>query len=76
MGYRHFDTAKIYGNEAALGRVIQNSGIPREEFFITSKVWTTDLGYRATKKAFEQTCQKLNVTYLDMYLIHLPVLNT
>ena len=44
MGYRHFDTAKIYGNEAALGRVIQNSGIPREEFFITSKVWTTDLG--------------------------------
>lgn len=70
MGYRHFDTAKIYGNEAALGRVIQNSDIPREEFFITSKVWTTDLGYRATKKAFEQTCQKLNVTYLDMYLIH------
>ncbi|ETT36076.1 2,5-didehydrogluconate reductase [Paenibacillus sp. FSL R5-192] len=70
MGYRHFDTAKIYGNEAALGRIIQNSGIPREEFFITSKVWTTDLGYRATKKAFEKTCQKLNVTYLDMYLIH------
>ncbi|NMI03384.1 aldo/keto reductase [Paenibacillus sp. SZ31] len=70
VGYRHFDTAKIYGNETALGRVIQKSGIPREEFFITSKVWTTDLGYRATKKAFEQTCRKLNVTYLDMYLIH------
>ncbi|MGG1637597.1 aldo/keto reductase [Paenibacillus sp. FSL K6-3182] len=69
-GYRHFDTAKIYGNEEALGREILKSGIPREQFFITSKVWTTDLGYRATKKAFEQTCKKLNVTYLDMYLIH------
>lgn len=69
-GYRHFDTAKIYGNEEELGRELQKSGIPREEFFITSKVWTTDLGYHATKKAFEQTCRKLNVTYLDMYLIH------
>ncbi|MEK3916203.1 aldo/keto reductase [Paenibacillus sp. FSL H7-0331] len=70
VGYRHFDTAKIYGNEEELGRELQNSGIPREQFFITSKVWTTDLGYEATKKAFEQTCKKLNVTYLDMYLIH------
>lgn len=69
-GYRHFDTAKIYGNEEALGREIQKSGIPREEFFITSKVWTADLGYQATKKAFVETCRKLNVTYLDMYLIH------
>ncbi|MFE4571747.1 aldo/keto reductase [Paenibacillus chitinolyticus] len=69
-GYRHFDTAKIYGNEGALGRVIQKSGIPREEFFITSKAWTTDLGYHTTRKAFEQTCRRLNVTYLDMYLIH------
>ncbi|MBA9084347.1 Glyoxal reductase [compost metagenome] len=70
VGYRHFDTAKIYGNEEALGRELQKSGNPREQFFITSKVWTTDLGYEATKKAFEQTCKKLNVTYLDMYLIH------
>lgn len=70
VGYRHFDTAKIYGNEEALGRELQKSGIPREQFFITSKVWTTDLGYEKTKKAFEQTCKKLNVTYLDMYLIH------
>lgn len=69
-GYRHFDTAKIYGNEEALGREIYKSEIPREQLFITSKVWTTDLGYRATKIAFEQTCRKLNVTYLDMYLIH------
>ncbi|PQP81605.1 aldo/keto reductase [Paenibacillus sp. PCH8] len=70
IGYRHFDTAKIYGNETALGRVIQKSDIPREKFFITSKAWTTDLGYHATRNSFEQTCQRLNVTYLDMYLIH------
>jgi diketogulonate reductase-like aldo/keto reductase len=70
IGYRHFDTAKIYGNEEKLGAAIQKSQIPREEFFITSKVWNTDHGYEATKKAFEQTCKKLNVEYLDMYLIH------
>jgi diketogulonate reductase-like aldo/keto reductase len=70
IGYRHFDTAKIYGNEKDLGLAIEKSQIPREEFFITSKVWNTDHGYEATKKAFEQTCKKLNVEYLDMYLIH------
>ena len=69
-GYRHFDTARIYGNEAELGRVIANSGIPREEFFLTSKVWTTDLGEERTRRAFEQSCKKLKTTYLDMYLIH------
>lgn len=68
VGYRHFDTAKIYGNEEALGRELQKSGNPKEQFFLTSKVWTTDLGYEATKKAFKQTCKKLNVTYLDMML--------
>ncbi|AOZ91191.1 aldo/keto reductase [Paenibacillus crassostreae] len=70
IGYRHFDTAKIYGNEDVLGREIQKSKIPREEFFITSKVWNTDHGYKATLKAFEQTMNKLKVDYLDMYLIH------
>ncbi|SEB99217.1 aldo/keto reductase [Paenibacillus sp. GP183] len=70
IGYRHFDTAKIYGNEKILGIEIQKSQIPREEFFITSKVWNTDHGYEAAKRAFEQTCKKLNVEYLDMYLIH------
>ncbi|OPJ61616.1 aldo/keto reductase [Clostridium chromiireducens] len=69
-GYRHFDTAKIYGNEKKLGMEIQKSKIPREEFFITSKVWNTDLGYEATKKAFKRTCENLNVEYIDMYLIH------
>lgn len=70
VGFRHFDTAKIYGNEQALGTAIEKSQIPREKFFITSKVWNTDHGYKATKNAFEQTCKKLNVKYLDMYLIH------
>ncbi|WP_139999784.1 aldo/keto reductase [Paenibacillus paridis] len=69
-GYRHFDTARIYGNEEALGREIQKSGIAREDFFLTSKVWTTDLGYAQTLRAFEKSCQKLNTNYLDMYLIH------
>lgn len=70
VGYRHFDTAKIYGNEESLGREIKKSQIAREKFFITSKVWNTDLGYKSTKKAFEQTCKNLKVEYLDMYLIH------
>lgn len=75
VGYRHFDTAKIYGNEEKLGLEILKSRIPREEFFIASKVWNTDLGYKATKKAFELTCKKLNVKYLDMYLIHFAAPN-
>ncbi|MNO40535.1 putative oxidoreductase [compost metagenome] len=70
VGYRHFDTAKIYGNEEALGREIRKSQIPRGQFFITSKVWNTDHGYKETKKAFERSLQKLGVAYLDMYLIH------
>ncbi|WP_051236023.1 aldo/keto reductase [Paenibacillus pinihumi] len=69
-GYRHFDTARIYGSEEALGQVISNSGIARKEFFLTSKVWTTDLGYEQTLRAFEKSCKKLNTTYLDMFLIH------
>ncbi len=70
VGYRHFDTARIYGNEEALGREIHKSQIPRGQFFITSKVWNTDHGYQETKKAFERTIRKLDVDYLDMYLIH------
>ncbi|MGC5774121.1 aldo/keto reductase [Paenibacillus pabuli] len=70
VGYRHFDTARIYGNEKALGAEIRYSQIPREQFFITSKVWNTDHGYEATRKAFQKTINKLGVDYLDMYLIH------
>jgi len=70
VGYRHFDTAKIYGNEQLLGDQIVKSKIPRQEFFIVSKVWTTSHGYKQTLKAFERTCKRLRVEYLDMYLIH------
>lgn len=70
VGYRHFDTARIYGNEEALGAVLRGSSIPREDFFITSKVWNTEHGYEATKRAFARTCGKLGVDCLDMYLIH------
>ncbi|UUX32764.1 aldo/keto reductase [Fundicoccus culcitae] len=69
-GYRSIDTASAYFNEEAVGRAITRSGIPREELFITSKVWIQDYGYEATKKAFETTLEKLQVDYLDLYLIH------
>jgi len=66
VGYRHFDTARIYGNERALGEEIRHSGIPREQFFITSKVWNTNHGYEATKRAFQTTIDKLGVDVLDI----------
>ena len=71
-GYRHIDCAAAYGNEISVGRGIKESGIPREELFITSKLWNADRGYEKTLKAFEKTCSDLGVTYLDMYLIHWP----
>ena len=69
-GYRYFDTASFYDTEEALGRAIHESGIPREEFFLTSKAWKTEMGYEEVKKAFAQTLEKLGTDYLDMYLIH------
>lgn len=68
-GYRYFDTASFYDTEEALGRAIHESGIPREEFFLTSKAWKTEMGYEEVKKAFAQTLEKLGTDYLDMYLI-------
>ena len=69
-GYRHFDTAKIYGNEEYLARGLKESGISREEIFLTSKVWNYDLGYEQTKIAFQETLDRLDTDYLDLYLIH------
>ena len=69
-GYRYFDTASFYDTEEALGRAIHESGIPREEFFLTSKAWKTEMGYEEVKKAFAQTLEKLGTDYLDMYLLH------
>lgn len=71
-GYRHIDTAAFYDNEAGIGRAIKDCGIPREELFLTSKVWNTDRGYENTKKAFAATLERLGLDYLDLYLIHWP----
>jgi len=72
VGYRLIDTANIYGNEAAVGAGIKKSGINREELFVTSKLWVDDYGYESTKKAFETSLNKLDLEYLDLYLIHRP----
>lgn len=71
-GYRHFDTAAFYGNEGWLGQALKESGLKREDFFITSKVWNSDHGYDKTKAAFEKSLKKLDMDYLDLYLIHWP----
>lgn len=71
-GYRLLDTAAAYQNETAVGNAIRQSGVPREKFFITTKLWVQDTGYEATKKAFEKSRQKLGLDYLDLYLIHQP----
>jgi diketogulonate reductase-like aldo/keto reductase len=71
-GYRYIDTAQFYGNEEQIGEAIERSGIPREEIFLCSKVWHTDLGREKTMRSFEESCKKLKTDYLDMYLIHWP----
>ncbi len=71
-GYRFFDTASFYGTEIYLAEAIKRSGLKREEFFITSKVWKTEMGYQETLDAFERTLKNLNTDYLDLYLIHWP----
>ena len=70
VGYRHFDTAAVYGNEAVLGRVIKDADIARKDLFLTSKVWNDMQGYETTKQAFEESLEKLQTDYLDFYLIH------
>jgi diketogulonate reductase-like aldo/keto reductase len=72
VGYRHIDTAAAYGNEAGVGRAIRESGIPREQVFITSKLKNTDRGFQETVDALELSLRKLDVEYLDLYLIHWP----
>ena len=68
-GYRHFDTASFYGNEAELGRALQQCGAARGMLFLTSKLWKTELGYRQALDAFERSLEKLGTDYLDLYLI-------
>jgi diketogulonate reductase-like aldo/keto reductase len=71
-GYRLFDTAALYKNEEAVGRAIKRSGIPREEFFVTTKLWISDAGYENTKCAFETSLKNLGFDYIDLYIIHQP----
>jgi len=71
-GYRLIDTAASYLNEKSVGKALKNSGVPREELFITTKLWIQDAGYESTRKAFEKSFSKLQLDYLDLYLIHQP----
>ncbi|RFB28614.1 aldo/keto reductase [Brevibacillus sp. VP] len=72
-GYRSIDTAAIYENEAGVGKAIRDSKIPREEIFVTTKVWNTEQGYESTLQAFDTSLQKLGLDYIDLYLVHWPV---
>ncbi|WP_405168255.1 aldo/keto reductase [Paenibacillus sp. FSL H3-0286] len=71
-GYRLIDTAASYLNEEAVGRALKRSGVPREDLFITTKLWVQDTGYERTKEAFEKSLSRLQLDYLDLYLIHQP----
>lgn len=73
IGYRHIDTAMIYNNERSVGRAVNSSPIPRDQIFITSKVWNSDQGYDHTIRALNSSLNRLNLPYLDLYLIHWPV---
>ncbi|KHE67567.1 aldo/keto reductase [Halobacillus sp. BBL2006] len=73
VGYRHIDTASFYDNEEGVGQAIKESNIPREDLFVTTKVWNDEQGYEETLQAFERSLNKLKLDYLDLYLIHWPV---
>lgn len=72
IGYRGIDTASLYGNEGGIGQAVRDSGVPREELFIASKVWNTEQGYESTLRSFEGTLERLETDYLDLFLIHWP----
>ena len=71
-GYRLFDTAASYENEAAIGRALRGSRVPRDEWFVTTKLWVQDAGYDGTLKAFDSSLKQLGLDYIDLYLIHQP----
>ncbi|AWG98005.1 oxidoreductase [Rhodococcus ruber Chol-4] len=72
VGYRSIDTAAIYGNEAGTGRALRDSGVPRDELFVTTKLWNSDQGYDSTLRAFDTSLARLGLDYVDLYLIHWP----
>lgn len=71
-GYRHIDTAKIYGNEESVGKAIKDSGLERDEIFLTTKLWNEDIRQKRTKEAFQESLDRLQTDYVDLYLIHWP----
>ncbi len=73
LGYRHIDTARVYGNEADVGAGLRDSGVPRSEVFITTKLWNSDQGYDSALRAFDGSLRELGTDYVDLYLIHWPV---
>ena len=73
VGYRLIDTAASYGNEEAVGAAIRSCGVAREDLFITTKLWVADSSYDGAKRAFEDSCRKLGLEYLDLYLLHQPM---
>ena len=73
IGYRHIDTARIYGNEADVGEAVRESGVPRSEIFVTTKLWNADQGFDSALRAFDTSLKKLGLEYIDLYLIHWPV---
>jgi methylglyoxal/glyoxal reductase len=73
VGYRHIDTAKLYGNEESVGKAVRESGVPRESVFVTTKLWNSDHGYDSAIRAGEASLRRLGLGYIDLYLIHWPV---
>jgi diketogulonate reductase-like aldo/keto reductase len=72
-GYRHIDTAALYGNERSVGEAVRSSGLPREQVFVTTKVWNDDQRRGRVRAAFDESLRKLNLDYIDLYLVHWPV---
>ncbi len=73
LGYRHIDTARIYGNEADVGAAIRDSGVPRAEVFVTTKLWNADQGFDSARRAFDASLDRLGLGWIDLYLLHWPV---
>jgi len=73
LGYRHIDTARIYGNEGDVGAAIRDSGIPRDQIFVTTKLWNDDQGYDSALRAFDASAKRLGLDHIDLYLLHWPV---
>ncbi|GAQ85798.1 aldo/keto reductase family protein [Klebsormidium nitens] len=71
-GYRHIDTAALYGNEQAVGAAVRKSGLPREDVFVTTKLWHSDHGFQKAQQAFDRSLRKLGLDYVDLYLVHSP----